>query len=48
MDTIRAFGILLHSGRNLKKQGLARRRRRALLLIIRNILHSFPMQAGQA
>jgi len=43
ISSIRAFGILLHTGRNLKAQGLHRHKRRALLLAMKTILQSYPI-----
>lgn len=43
MEQSRAFGLLLHTGRNLKAQGLPRSKRLALLEHIAMILRSYPI-----
>lgn len=42
MDTIKKFAILLHTGRNLKKQGLDQHERAHLLNLVRHTLRSYP------
>lgn len=42
MDTTRAFRLLLHTARQLKKQGLTPAKRRRLLLATHLQLHGFP------